>query len=1031
MTTGSDKTPYFELETDGSTVAGVIQVDGRRGDIDLPQVVVGPLNRRPDEPLKLAIENLSGPEWEPFIDAWFRAIAEPIPAHRDPDAIEVEVVSVRVPGPLESGRLRCRLTLWGERDLLHSREYDVVVHGARDSHDPQAGDDSAASVDVEPFAGLVAVDHGTTSTSAVFYLLSYTVDRSGFLQEQIRCLAHQWDRFHQKDAVSDLGIGVAAAGPGVSLARELVEFEKQLVTTPGRSAALLELHDLYRQVFEVRIAESLDMWLFDLVRAEVTFNDAEAATLQSIIADVDGTWTLGNDLSRDQLVDPATRVYRGLKRSLRADMSEEKMLALQAFLWLMKQRIDRALTYDPMTRRDGKEISARNVVLTYPVLARSAERQMLGELMVKAGFGQVEDSYDEAIAASIYFLLRQFQGSLTVNYEAFRASCRAVDETTRVHNALVVDIGGGTADLALIEITLQDETQIVLREADVELGREAAEQGARAHRVSPRVLGSSGLVHNGGDRITLKLFHLLKTRMALSQDPAAHQVLGEHAGLFGPGEAGEIETLLQHRVVDGESQTIGNWVEARVSTRSEEVQDQGAKRERRQRFFELWERAEAAKISYATNGVTGIEPELTPGDVRAAVSSVALHVIREAVRLVEKRLPTGQLLDRVVLSGRTTSMELVQHEITQRLAGVGGWNGDNLSHYTSDEAKNAVPLGACYAYQLDRFTYQVPLASLKEGRSHVHVSVDNFLSELRTEFFVADRSDTAGSELPVFKLDSGDPVFFQDPAQPTSPDAPQPEASSQWFESVRESTQLSRERFSEPNYHWAFADISDLLGDEVWNRFRTTLRHRFLVDPYLSVDLELSNGQPLLESPGPAVARADFEARRSVETPEPFVHESSSGVARLAQPIEIDVSPPGFFDSGDETLIVRAQTAFDQRVAVGGELLHALVAPVPAYISPRKASNDLTFISGQHVATIRLPELPEWMDNPGSRSHSSRWLLVTEHGHLFVAYGTFSYTQLESEPTLAWPEGHVYRISMSPPDIDQSERRFDPFNGYQ
>lgn len=101
---------------------------------------------------------------------------------------------------------------------------------------------------------------------------------------------------------------------------------------------------------------------------------------------------------------------------------------------------------------------------------------------------------------------REFGGNLNIGIESFKTRCRQVGNKWS-QNVLVLDIGGGTTDLALIELTLEDKTPAFADYEDRGLG-------GRYYKLTPKLLGSSGHLQLGGELITLRIFRLLKVAIA-------------------------------------------------------------------------------------------------------------------------------------------------------------------------------------------------------------------------------------------------------------------------------------------------------------------------------------------------------------------------------------------------------------------------------------------------------------------------------------------------------------------------------------
>jgi hypothetical protein len=145
----------------------------------------------------------------------------------------------------------------------------------------------------------------------------------------------------------------------------------------------------------------------------------------------------------------------------------------------------------------------RSAAITYPTVLRPQPRQELKRMMEEEGIKEVELRYDEAISATIFYLEWFFNAAKFLGPEAFKVQCRR-EGNVWTQNLLVLDIGGGSTDLALVRVQL--------REAPFDDPDQGA--GGRYYVISPKLLGSSGNENLGGDLITLMVFRYLKLALA-------------------------------------------------------------------------------------------------------------------------------------------------------------------------------------------------------------------------------------------------------------------------------------------------------------------------------------------------------------------------------------------------------------------------------------------------------------------------------------------------------------------------------------
>ena len=242
------------------------------------------------------------------------------------------------------------------------------------------------------------------------------------------------------------------------------------------------------------------------------------------------------------------------------------------------------------------------IVITYPTMAPPVVRETLHKLVEDLGIDHVVDRYDEAVAASMFLLMRDFGGSFDPAVEAFAARSypmpRLGESRPRHwrHTMLVVDIGGGTTDIALLRLDLFDDTP--------DTPGSGSPQRGRFYRVVPRVLGTTGESQRGGEFITLLVFrwikaliadHLLTTRAA-EFDRELSQLREE----FRNGSGYRRDSLVSG-VLDGDESAMAFALDAVnlvVPTRwAAQGLDEQARQSVRQLFERIWNLADKAKIA--------------------------------------------------------------------------------------------------------------------------------------------------------------------------------------------------------------------------------------------------------------------------------------------------------------------------------------------------------------------------------------------------------------------------------------------------
>lgn len=238
------------------------------------------------------------------------------------------------------------------------------------------------------------------------------------------------------------------------------------------------------------------------------------------------------------------------------------------------------------------------IVLTYPTIAPPVVRREIEQMVSDLGFEDVQTSYDEAVSVAIFFLWREFGGDLNIGAESFKTRCR-FDGDKWVQNVLVLDIGGGTTDLALIRLTLE--------EIDPFGENEDRGKGGRYYILTPELLGSSGHLQLGGELITLRIFFLLKAAIAdclltavsegnLQSDIIENRLteLNERFSSQGKFLSGAILNCVDKKNAEGDNIAYKEALDAAekiIPTRWATVPS------RLGTFYKLWEYAEEAKIA--------------------------------------------------------------------------------------------------------------------------------------------------------------------------------------------------------------------------------------------------------------------------------------------------------------------------------------------------------------------------------------------------------------------------------------------------
>jgi hypothetical protein len=446
-------------------------------------------------------------------------------------------------------------------------------------------------------------------------------------------------------------------------------------------------------------------------------------------------------------------------------------------------------------------------VVTYPTVAPPSVRREVETLVRELKFPDVVTDYDEAVAAALFYLHREFGGSLDLGPEVFKARSRR-DKNKWFQNVLVLDIGGGSTDLALLQLTLE--------EVDPFLPGEDRGAGGRCYVIAPRLLGSSGNTQLGGELITLRLFRLLKAALAdrlLAAVQDKHlecatiaaklaqfgEAFVDGGGHYRPGSILSAVTELPE--TDPLFADALNAAEQVLPTRWRNNPG------RLQAFYTLWDHAEAAKLQLGQPRAPGADAasfelgdqEITTllaqcgiahtvkdaGTLRVTVDashfdSATEPIIREAIGIARGLLagrlprretpavpasdsangaPAQEPLDWLILSGKTCNLDLVHRVIRQEFINSPHfvWNPERVT-FVPQYAKLAPSAGACYAEKMRRTAFAPSRfkEQLRKGLNQLTYNIDNLFFFLPCSFLVPVHN----GQIEIFR--AGQPLYRLD-----------------------------------------------------------------------------------------------------------------------------------------------------------------------------------------------------------------------------------------------------------------------------
>ncbi|MEH2192834.1 MAG: molecular chaperone [Nostoc sp.] len=487
--------------------------------------------------------------------------------------------------------------------------------------------------------------------------------------------------------------------------------------------------------------------------------------------------------------------YFGQERSFSiiVDGEEEIITANQLIQSAWAHLIELTEDYRQRAQRRFSEGTFLTAVVTYPTVAPPVIRKEVKEFVEQLGIDDVQIAYDEAVSVAIFFLWREFGGNLNIGIESFKTRCRQVGNKWS-QNVLVLDIGGGTTDLALIELTLEDKTPTFADYEDRGLG-------GRYYKLTPKLLGSSGHLQLGGELITLRIFRLLKVAIAdflltgvtigdiesEKLEDLINSELNERFLEKGKFKIGSLLKCLDKENPEGDIayKDALDTAEKILPTRWQQSP------QRLQSFYILWDHAEAAKLKLGqkapadnslltfTLSEQQISELLTQSAVKLQVKDpnsicvtldnqqferAAVSGIKEAIGiakgLMESRLRpddltkdswNSQKVDWLILSGKTCNLDIVQRQIYQEFSKSPYfvWNPERIT-FVLEFTKLATSAGACYAEKLRRLRFdpEESKSLLRKGANQLEIDVKNLFYYLPCNF---KRKTQSNDLLTIFK----------------------------------------------------------------------------------------------------------------------------------------------------------------------------------------------------------------------------------------------------------------------------------------
>lgn len=704
-------------------------------------------------------------------------------------------------------------------------------------------------------------------------------------------------------------------------------------------------------------------------------------------------------------------------------------------------------------------------VITYPTIAPPMVRREIEQLVEKIGIQNVQITYDEAVAVAIFYLYREFGGDLNIGIESFKTRCRPQGDKWS-QNVLILDIGGGTTDIALIRLTLEEN--------DPFDSNEDRGYGGRYYKLTPKLLGSSGHLQLGGELITLRIFLLLKAAIADCLLTAVSEGKINDDRLQSKLSASEFNK----RFLDKDSKFQEGTLLACVDKTKPEADAAAYKDalddaekvlstrfekhpERLQTFYTLWEHAERAKlelgkkpdpkdtteptfklkgqqvsellgqmaeselgkqtdeqnkISSPTHTVDDLSVTLTLQQFERAVTPVIEQAVSIAKGLMENRLQGDQeQVDWLILSGKTCNLHSVELELYKQFnqSKYFLWNTERMT-FVPQYSKLATSVGACYAEKLQQFSFapQQSKPLLRKGANQLFFDVKNLLYFLPCSFY----REAIGAEYEIFK--AGEQLFLVDPQDSVV------KTRSPW-QGVQLNNIIQRQDFEGMTPQlWGSCNgkaLADKLGiNEA--EFLSKIKVQFEVDQNLEFSLLLCRGNPyyLISSEIPNLNAAEKIGTPSVISNNKVVCDIAVCIAESATALNTEAHTVVFEAEKDYSQEIKDFCNEGDSIKQSG-LINTL-PPFPLsgkhtfYFQFRRPGVDSWELIGE------LPK-PEINTEYPCKYHVS----LDESGVLRIHAGEVPYRTSDKEECLL-EEGYVFPTSLDPQPTNLEEKR-DPFSG--
>jgi len=865
----------------------------------------------------------------------------------------------------------------------------------------------------------------------------------------------------------------------------LLELERRVPVSSAalRPALAAALNEMYGHAWRIPALDRLRLFEVQLDPNELSVVESKATAKVGPPLTVE----IGRGVDEDDDGGPQSYVYAGLKQRLgKTDPHPELGPAVSSDDLLREALRDILRRCNAFVEQGPQELGEgriRNVVITFPTMATPPVRRKLNDMLQEIGIPLVDNTLDEAIAAAMFTVLRDFGSDYDTGLELLRSQSRSVvaDQKWK-QNLLVIDIGGGTTDIALLGLHLHDETPEDAVTA-------APDRHGRYYVLIPEVLGSTGRLQLGGELMTLRVFYWIKARLGdqllrLSPDMLRRPL--SDLQLIARGDPGDSPLLsrTKGKLPTSDHGRVFDVLDSVVPTRSAPGYGRPG-----QAFWLLWRIADRIKLEFCEPQAPE-EIELRPAEVRRMLqvawsasgtsapdvrvisdSDLAIKLAKDdfdqlaapdvdeimhlAYDLAADRLAgtagNAEPVDKIILTGQASRAPLVRERLLSVFAARGrdpqaiSWKPKSVSVVEGQFAKLATSLGACWTKSVKGLVPSAKgaVGDLIDGRNMFRVNADNLFFNLPCTFRLGTLLGGSKDAREVLHIGA---EMFQ-----AYPDRDEAVLRSEPFElvgivAIYRDAQGMRPRWADFQWELTARQQGLSLDENVWPTAITAVLE---TTSNLELSLLLSRGRPHY-----ALAGSSIPVLRAVS--------AASGIAARGQ--------PRFFQrsrSGPAAGNLDSKPEFDpSRIVVNafrgdGDHRGTVIFPWPG-ADLRSEGADAAFPETFHVlhgngtetvvdgaVSVPLPEPPvggrwtfHYQDDKDGLHHIGElspprrtgqlavryYASVDRQGDLRVHAGEVPFWNATSLAEVEAKPGSVYAAVMEPTSDDYEAER-DPFNG--